>query len=163
MAVSFCQEVELGRHIVLFALSFDLHIAVVRARPFPVQTQALLQTITVNTGALITIQILDDVAAAIFGVVSVLGIADLMQGSGRFILTLGAISTAVGIGASFSQVIAGSTVHHFAVPPHMKSARVLDRSPPHPPQNSLPNNSLYWGKYANVPDDQTFPYASQAR
>jgi hypothetical protein len=43
----------------------------------------------------------------------VLVIADLTQGSGRFNLTLGAISTAVGIGASLSQVIAGSIVHHF--------------------------------------------------
>jgi MFS family permease len=40
-------------------------------------------------------------------------IADLTRGSGRFNLTLGAISTAVGIGASLSQVIAGSIVHHF--------------------------------------------------
>jgi MFS family permease len=39
-------------------------------------------------------------------------IADLTQGTGRFNLTLGAISTAVGIGASLSQVIAGSIVHH---------------------------------------------------
>jgi MFS family permease len=40
-------------------------------------------------------------------------IADLTQGSGRFNLTLGAISMAVGIGASFSQAIAGAMVHHF--------------------------------------------------
>jgi MFS family permease len=53
------------------------------------------------------------VAAAIFGVVSVLVIADLTQGTGRFNLTLGAIGTAVGIGASLSQVIAGSIVHRF--------------------------------------------------
>ena len=55
----------------------------------------------------------DGVAAGIFGVVSVLVIADLTQGSGRFNLTLGAIGTAVGIGASLSQAIAGSIVHHF--------------------------------------------------
>jgi MFS family permease len=61
---------------------------------------------------LIAIQILDGVGAGIFGVVSVLVIADLTQGSGRFNLTLGAISTAVGIGASLSQVIAGAIVHH---------------------------------------------------
>jgi MFS family permease len=66
-----------------------------------------------NTGALVSIQILDGVAAGIFGVVSVLVIADLTQGSGRFNLTLGAIGTAVGIGASLSQVTAGSIVHHF--------------------------------------------------
>jgi predicted MFS family arabinose efflux permease len=75
--------------------------------------RAVLYTLTDNTSALVAIQILDGVAAGIFGVVSVLVIADLTQGSGRFNLTLGAISTAVGIGASLSQVIAGSIVHHF--------------------------------------------------
>ena len=40
-------------------------------------------------------------------------IADLTQGTGRFNLTLGSIGTAVGIGASLSQVIAGSIVHQF--------------------------------------------------
>jgi MFS family permease len=43
----------------------------------------------------------------------VLVIADLTRGTGRFNLTLGAITTAVGIGASLSQVAAGSIVHHF--------------------------------------------------
>ena len=75
--------------------------------------RGVLYTLTVNTGAQVAIQILDGVAAGIFGVVSVLVIADLTQGTGRFNLTLGAISTAVGIGASCSQVIAGSIVHHF--------------------------------------------------
>jgi predicted MFS family arabinose efflux permease len=75
--------------------------------------RAVLYTLTSNTIALVAIQILDGVGAGIFGVVSVLVIADLTQGSGRFNVTLGAISTAVGIGASLSQVIAGSIVHHF--------------------------------------------------
>jgi predicted MFS family arabinose efflux permease len=75
--------------------------------------RAVLYTLTDNAFALVAIQTLDGVAAAIFGVVSVLVIADLTQGSGRFNLTLGAIATAVGIGASLSQVIAGSIVHHF--------------------------------------------------
>jgi hypothetical protein len=48
----------------------------------------------------------------IFGVVSVLVIADLTRGTGRFNLTLGAITTAVGIGAALSQTLAGSLVHH---------------------------------------------------
>ena len=52
----------------------------------------------------------DGIAASIFGVVSVLVIADLTRGSGRFNLTLGAIATAVGIGAALSQFIAGSIV-----------------------------------------------------
>jgi MFS family permease len=75
--------------------------------------RAVLYTLTHQTIALVAIQILDGVGAGIFGVVSVLVIADLTQGSGRFNFTLGAISTAVGIGASLSQVIAGSIVHHF--------------------------------------------------
>ena len=75
--------------------------------------RAVLYTLTHNTGELVAIQILDGVAAGIFGVVSVLVIADLTQETGRFNLTLGAIGTAVGIGASLSQVIAGSIVHHF--------------------------------------------------
>jgi MFS family permease len=76
--------------------------------------RAILYTLTDNTVALVAIQILDGVGAGIFGVVSVLVIADLTQGSGRFNLTLGAISTAVGIGAALSQTIAGSIVHHFS-------------------------------------------------
>jgi MFS family permease len=75
--------------------------------------RGVLYTLTANTGTLVAIQVLDGVGAGIFGVVSVLVIADLTQGSGRFNLTLGAISTAVSIGASLSQVIAGSIVHHF--------------------------------------------------
>ena len=75
--------------------------------------RAVLYTLTDNTVALVAIQLLDGIGAGIFGVVSVLVIADLTKGTGRFNLTLGAIGTAVGIGASLSQVIAGSIVHHF--------------------------------------------------
>jgi len=75
--------------------------------------RAVLYTLTDNTVALIAIQLLDGIGAGIFGVVSVLVIADLTRGSGRFNLTLGAISTAVGIGAALSQTIAGSIVHHW--------------------------------------------------
>ena len=75
--------------------------------------RGILYTLTSNTEALVAIQILDGIGAGIFGVVSVLVIADLTQGTGRFNLTLGAVTTAVGIGASLSQVIAGSIVHHF--------------------------------------------------
>lgn len=74
--------------------------------------RAVLYTLTSNTEALVAIQILDGIAAGIFGVVSVLVIADLTKGTGRFNFTLGAISTAVGIGASLSQVIAGSIVRY---------------------------------------------------
>jgi predicted MFS family arabinose efflux permease len=74
--------------------------------------RGLLYTLTHDTTALVAIQILDGVGAAIFGIVSVLVIADLTQGTGRFNLTQGAIGAAVGSGASLSQVAAGSIAHH---------------------------------------------------
>ncbi len=75
--------------------------------------RGLLYTLTNTPVYLVAIQILDGVGAGLFGVVSVLVIADLTKGTGRFNLTLGAITTAVGVGASLSQVIAGAVVHHF--------------------------------------------------
>jgi predicted MFS family arabinose efflux permease len=75
--------------------------------------RGVLYTLTNATSYLIAIQILDGIAAAIFGVVSVLVIADLTKGSGRFNMTLGVVTTAVGIGAALSQSIAGAIVHHF--------------------------------------------------
>jgi MFS family permease len=74
--------------------------------------RGVLYTLTTNAVLLVAIQILDGIAAGIFGVVSVLVIADLTRGTGRFNLTLGAITAAVGIGAALSQVVAGSIVHH---------------------------------------------------
>jgi predicted MFS family arabinose efflux permease len=75
--------------------------------------RGILYTLTNKITLLVAIQILDGIGAGIFGVVSVLVIADLTNGSGRFNLTLGAIATAVGIGAALSQTIAGAIVHHF--------------------------------------------------
>jgi MFS family permease len=74
--------------------------------------RGVLYTLTSTTALLVAIQVLDGVGAGIFGVVSVLVIADLTRGTGRFNLTLGAISTAVGIGAALNQTIAGSIVYH---------------------------------------------------
>ncbi|MGD0073637.1 MAG: MFS transporter [Candidatus Binataceae bacterium] len=74
--------------------------------------RGILYTLTHNLYLLVGIQVLDGVGAGIFGVVSVLVIADLTRGTGRFNLTLGAIATAVGIGAALSQTIAGAIVHH---------------------------------------------------
>jgi MFS family permease len=75
--------------------------------------RGILYTLTSSAPLLVGIQVLDGIGAGIFGVVSVLVIADLTQGSGRFNLALGAITTAAGIGAALSQAIAGGLVHHF--------------------------------------------------
>ncbi|MEH1903497.1 MAG: hypothetical protein V7L04_19330 [Nostoc sp.] len=44
-------------------------------------------------------QILNGIGAAIFGVLSVLMVADLTKGTGRFNITQGMLNTAIGIGA----------------------------------------------------------------
>jgi MFS family permease len=75
--------------------------------------RGILYTLTSSTSLLVGIQVLDGVGAAIFGVVSVLVIADLTRGTRRFNLTCGAVTTAVGIGAALSQSIAGGIVHRF--------------------------------------------------
>jgi MFS family permease len=77
--------------------------------------RGVLYTLTSSTALLMGIQVLDGIGAGIFNVVSVLVIADLTRGTGRFNLTLGAISAAVGIGAALSQVVAGSIVHHVSL------------------------------------------------
>ncbi len=75
--------------------------------------RGILYTVTDTASWLVAIQVLDGIGAAIFGVVSVLVIADLTRGTGRFNLTLGFVTTAVGIGAALSQSIAGGIVHRF--------------------------------------------------
>ncbi|MDB5806051.1 MAG: major facilitator superfamily 1 [Betaproteobacteria bacterium] len=73
--------------------------------------RGLLYTLTDSATQLVAIQVLDGIAVAVFGVVSVLVIADLTAGSGRFNYMLGAINTTVGIGAAASQVAGGEIVH----------------------------------------------------
>jgi predicted MFS family arabinose efflux permease len=75
--------------------------------------RGVLYTLTSSTSLLISIQILDGIASAIFGVVAVLVIADLTRGTGRFNLTLGAFTTAIAVGAALSQSVAGTIVHRF--------------------------------------------------
>jgi MFS family permease len=58
------------------------------------------------------VQLMDGIGAAIFGVVSVLVIADLTRGTGRFNFTQGVVATATGLGASLSNGAAGTIVQH---------------------------------------------------
>jgi len=94
----------------VFVLALPTMLALVAVHPDRPLLVFLVRAVMFHR---VAIQVLDGVAAALFGVVSVLVIADLTKGTGRFNLTLGAIATAVGIGASLSQVIAGSIVHRF--------------------------------------------------
>lgn len=72
--------------------------------------RGLLYTLTDHPTLLIAIQILDGIGAVVFGVVSVLVIADLTRGTGRFNLAQSAIGAAVGVGASLSNAVAGAIV-----------------------------------------------------
>jgi MFS family permease len=68
--------------------------------------RGLLFAFTSSPYAVVGIQLLDGVAAGIFGVISVLIASDLMRGTGRFNLAQGLTALAVGIGATLSNTTA---------------------------------------------------------
>lgn len=72
--------------------------------------RGLLYTVSDNPFFIVAVQLLDGVAAGIFGVVAIPMVADLTQGTGRFNITQGAIATALGIGASLNNLLAGYIV-----------------------------------------------------
>jgi MFS family permease len=74
--------------------------------------RGVLYTVTHAAAALIAIQILDGVANAIFGVVSILVVKDRTQGTGRFNIAAGSLATMVGIGAAASTTIGGVLIQH---------------------------------------------------
>ena len=75
--------------------------------------RAVLYTLIHNSAGLVAVQLLDGVANAIFGVVSVLLIADRTEGTGRFNLVQGSLATAVGLGAALSTSFGGKLIQHF--------------------------------------------------
>ena len=74
--------------------------------------RALLYTVVHGKAGLVSVQLLDGVANAIFGVVSVLVVADRTRGTGRFNLVQGALATAAGFGAALSTTFGGKLVQH---------------------------------------------------
>ncbi len=72
--------------------------------------RGLLYCLSVNPYYLVGVQLLDGIGAGIFGVVSVLVVADLTKGTGRFNFTQGALATATGVGAGLSNLLAGFIV-----------------------------------------------------
>ena len=63
--------------------------------------------------ALVAIQLLDGVAAAVMAVMIPLIVADVTRGSGRFNLAQGVVGSAIGVGASLSTTIGGYMTDHF--------------------------------------------------
>lgn len=78
--------------------------------------RGILFTFTTDPVGVVAVQLLDGVAAGIFGVISVIIAADIMKGTGRFNLAQGLVALAVGIGASLSNVVAGYVVQFFGYP-----------------------------------------------
>ncbi|MGZ9086832.1 MAG: MFS transporter, partial [Rhodoplanes sp.] len=70
-------------------------------------TRAALFALVGNPYAVIAVQLLDGVSAAVLGVMFPLIIADITRNTGRFTLALGAVGSAMGIGAAFSTTLAG--------------------------------------------------------
>jgi MFS family permease len=77
--------------------------AVLAARGF-------LYTVSGNSYWLVGVQLLDGVGAGVFGALFPLVVQDVTHGTGRFNVSLGAVTAATGIGASISNLVAGSIV-----------------------------------------------------
>ncbi len=75
----------------------------------------LFATVT-NPYALVAVQLLDGVTAAVFAVLVPLVIADVTRGTGHFNLGQGIVGTMVGIGASVSPTYAGYLSDRFSSP-----------------------------------------------
>ena len=75
--------------------------------------RAGLYTLSDDSAWLIAVQVLDGVGAGIFGALTPLVIADIMRGTGRYNLALGAVATVQGVGASLSGLAAGLIVDRF--------------------------------------------------
>lgn len=78
--------------------------------------RGLLFSFTANPFGVVAIQVLDGVAAGIFGVIAVLIASDLMRGTGRFNLAQGLVALAVGIGAGLSNLSSGFVVQWYGYP-----------------------------------------------
>lgn len=79
--------------------------------------RAVLYTLSDNSSWLIAVQLLDGIGAGIYSVLMPLVVADIMSGTGRYNLALGAVATMQGVGASVSGLFAGVMVDHFGYGP----------------------------------------------
>jgi predicted MFS family arabinose efflux permease len=75
--------------------------------------RALLFAFIGNPYALTAIQLLDGIGAGLFGVLSIIMIADLSKGTGRFNLLQGVVYSAIGLAAALSSILGGFVVKHF--------------------------------------------------
>ena len=69
--------------------------------------RGLLYTVSDDPYWLLAVQAMDGVGAGLFGALLPIVVSDLTRGTGRFNVSLGAVATAQGIGASLSNIAAG--------------------------------------------------------
>ncbi len=62
---------------------------------------------------LVAVQVFDGISAAVLGVMVPLVVADCTRGTGRFNMALGAVGTAMGLGAAASTTLSGYMADHF--------------------------------------------------
>ena len=74
--------------------------------------RGLLYVVSNDPYWLVGVQLLDGVCAGIFGALFPVVVKDLTQGTGRFNVSLGALSTVFGLGAALSPGLAGLVVHN---------------------------------------------------
>nr|WP_282445897.1 MFS transporter [Pseudomonas sp. EYE_354] len=72
--------------------------------------RGVLYTLSNDPYWLVAVQLLDGVGAGIFGALFPVIVKDLTQGTGRFNVSLGALSTVFGLGAALSSSLAGFVV-----------------------------------------------------
>jgi MFS family permease len=75
--------------------------------------RAVLFAFVMDPFAVVALQVLDGISAAIVGVMFPLVIADITRDSGRYSLALGIAGSAVGVGAALSTILAGYLFDHF--------------------------------------------------
>ncbi|NUT87352.1 MFS transporter [Pseudomonas corrugata] len=73
--------------------------------------RGLLYVVSNDPYWLVAVQLLDGVGAGIFGALFPVVVKDLTQGTGRFNVSLGALSAVFGLGAALSPGLAGWVVH----------------------------------------------------
>jgi MFS family permease len=87
--------------------------------------RGLLFSFTANPIGVIAIQLLDGVAAGIFGVFAIVIAADVTRGTGRFNLAQGLVALSVGVGAGLSNLVSGYIVQWFGYPAGFLSLAVI--------------------------------------
>ena len=78
--------------------------------------RGVLFSFTANSLGVVAIQLLDGIAAGIFGVVAIVIASDVMSGTGRFNLAQGLVALSVGVGAGASNLVSGYVVQSFGYP-----------------------------------------------